>query len=119
MLGLDFSKAFLCGDMGRTTYIDWPDEDSRKKSRDYVGLLHESMYCLRDGRQIWQHVVHKVLTILRFASLATAQCVYFNMDVGMMIVARVDDFLRLGSRQAKQDLSGYSRNEHKCSGVSK
>ena len=57
---LDFSKAFLYGDMEREVYIELPDEDPRKLL-GMVGRLLKSMCGLRDAPQIWQKVVKKML----------------------------------------------------------
>ena len=52
LMTLDFSKAFLYGDMQRTVYIELPAEDARRNGGANVGLLRESMYGLRDAPQI-------------------------------------------------------------------
>ena len=57
LMALDFSKAFLYGLMKREVYIELPDEDSRKFHGYQVGILHKSMYGLRDAPRIWQDVV--------------------------------------------------------------
>ena len=116
LMGLDFSKAFLYGDMERQVYIDLPDEDARKFQGDYVGLLNKSMYGLRDAPQIWQRVVHEMLTSRGFVSLSTTQCVYVNLKLDITIVAHVDDLLCLGSRRCLEDFLASLRGEYECSG---
>ena len=54
LMTVDFSTAFLYGDMKRQVYIELPEEDTRKHTSDVVGLLNKSMYGLRDAPQIWQ-----------------------------------------------------------------
>ena len=54
LMSLDFSKAFLYGDMERKVFIELPDEDGTKQGGQFVGLLRKSMYGLRDAPQIWQ-----------------------------------------------------------------
>ena len=57
LMALDFSKAFLYGDMKREVFIELPNEDPRKLESDCMGLLRKGMYGLRDAPQIWQEVV--------------------------------------------------------------
>ena len=104
LMALDFSKAFLYGDMEREVCIELPDEDSRKYDSDVVGLLHKSMYGLRDAPQIWQRVVRTMLERRGFEPLVATQCMYVNPDNGIVIVAHVDDFLCLGK---KEDLTFF------------
>ena len=61
VMTLDFSKAFLYGNMEREVFVELPDEDSRKHESDCVGRLLKSMYGLRDAPQIWQKVVKNML----------------------------------------------------------
>ena len=89
---IDFSKAFLYGDMKRQVYIELPDEDSRKYTSDVVGLLSKSMYGLRDAPQIWQGVVRSMLESRGFKPLIGTQCMYVHPQSGIVIVAHVDDF---------------------------
>ena len=116
LMGLDFSKAFLYGDMERTVYIELPDEDARKCGGQFVGLLRKSMYGLRDAPQIWQRVVHSMLTKRGFKSLVTTQCVYVNLEMDVTIVAHVDDFLCLGDRSSFVSLLADLKTEYECSG---
>ena len=116
LMGLDLSKAFLYGDMERQVYIDLPDEDARKLLGDSVGLLNKSMYGLRDAPQIWQRVVHEMLTTRGFISLSTTQCVYVNLKSDITIVAHVDVLFRLGSRRCLEDSLTSLRGEYECSG---
>ena len=51
-MALDFSKAFLYGDMEREVFIELPDDDVRKSGGAFVGRLLKSMYGLRDAPQI-------------------------------------------------------------------
>ena len=69
LMALDFSKAFLYGDVSREIYIELPDEDGRKEAGANIGLLRKSMYGLRDAPLIWQKVVKKMLTQRGFTSL--------------------------------------------------
>ena len=78
LMTLDFSKAFLYGDMQRTVYIELPAEDGRKNQGANVGLLRKSMYGLRDAPQIWQQVVQDMLKARGFRPLLGAQCVYIH-----------------------------------------
>ena len=116
LMGLEFSKAFLYGDMERQVFIDLPHEDARKFQGDYVGLLNKSMYGLRDAPQIWQRVVHDMLTSRGFTSLSTTQCVYVNLKNDITIVAHVDDLLCLGSRRYLEEFLASLRGEYECSG---
>ena len=52
LMALDFSKAFLYGEMSRRVFIELPDEDGRKEGGKNIGLLIKSMYGLRDAPQI-------------------------------------------------------------------
>ena len=91
LMAIDFSKAFLYGDMKRQVYIELPDEDSRKYTSDVVGLLNKSMYGLRDAPQIWQGVVRSMLESRGFKPLIGTQCMYVRPQSGIVIVAHVDD----------------------------
>ena len=84
--------------MVRTVYIELPDEDARKQCGQFVGVLRKSMYGLRDAPQIWQRVVHQMLTERGFQSSVTTQCVHYHAEMDLTIVAHVDDLLCLGNR---------------------
>ena len=115
-LDLDFSKAFLYGDMERTVYIHLLHEDARRQGVGFVWLLRKSMYGLRDAPQIWQKVAHEMSTGRGFTSLVTTQCVYVNLELDITIVARVDDFLCLGSRSSLEVLFADLQTEYECRG---
>ena len=93
LMAVDFTKAFLYGEMEREVYIELPDEDERKQKGDMVGLLLKAMYGLRDAPLIWQKLVQNMLVQRGFEVLASAQCVYINRETGVIVVAHVDDFL--------------------------
>ena len=104
LMALDFSKAFLYGDMQRRVFIELPDEDGRKDGKSLVGLLRKSMYGLRDAPQIWQRVVQDMLKKRGFVCLVTTQCMYVNPLSGVIIVAHVDDFLCFGDKLLLKEL---------------
>ena len=117
LMALDFSKAFLYGDMQREVYIELPDEDLRKFLSDCVGLLKKSMYGLRDAPLIWQQVVREMLEARGFVQLIGTQCTYAHLASGMLIVAHVDDFLVLGRREELVSLrDGLKSEGYDCSG---
>ena len=97
LMTVDFSKAFLYGDVGREVYIELPDEDGRKCSGANVGLLRKSMYGLRDAPLIWQKVVRQMLFKRGFKHLIGTQCMYTNPVTGITLVAHVDDLLLWGT----------------------
>lgn len=113
---IDFSKAFLYGNMKREVFIELPDEDGRKSSGDVVGRLNKSMYGLRDAPQIWQEVVRRMLQERNFKPLQGTQCMYVNPQSGMMIVAHVDDFLIYGTTQELEELLRDLQQGYECSG---
>ena len=78
LMSLDFSKAFLYGDMEREVFVELPDEDSRKHESDCVGRLLKSMYGLRDAPQIWQKVVKNMLKVRGYKALLGTQCTYVH-----------------------------------------
>ena len=78
LMALDFSKAFLYGEMEREVYIELPAENARKHGWDFFGLLGKSMYGLRDERLIWQRVVRQMLERRGFWALVVTQPVYVN-----------------------------------------
>ena len=117
LMALDFSKAFLYGDMQREVYIELPDEDFRKFLSDCVGFLKKSMYGLRDAPLIWQQVVREMLEARGFVQLIGTQCTYAHLASGMLIVAHVDDFLVLGRREELASLrDGLKSEGYDCSG---
>ena len=72
MMSLDFSKAFLYGDMERTVYIELPDEDARKHAGQFVGLLRKSMYGLHKLRFELRTLKHRVEQVGWSGGLANA-----------------------------------------------
>ena len=113
---LDFSKAFLYGDMEREVYVELPDEDSRKHESDCVGRLLKSMYGLRDAPQIWQKVVKRMLTARGYKALIGTRCMFVHPETSMVIVAHVDDFLVLGTKAQLMELIASLQTEYECSG---
>ena len=104
LMALDFSKAFLYGDVQREIYIELPDEDGRKQAGDSVGLLAKSMYGLRDAPRVWQKVVESMLQERGFQKVTCTQCTFYHPQMEMYVVAHVDDFLILGVRSDMDDL---------------
>ena len=102
--------------MKRQVYIELPKEDSRKYTSDAVGLLNRSMYGLRDAPHIWQEVVRKMLEYRGFKPLVGTQCMYVQPKTGMVIVARVDDFLVLGQEVQLRSLLRDLGREFECTG---
>ena len=116
LMTIDFSKAFLYGEMRREVYIELPDEDSRKYTSDVIGLLNKSMYGLRDAPQIWQGVVRSMLESRGFKPLIGTQCMYVHPRTGLAIVAHVDVFLVLGSEAELRELLLDLQREYECTG---
>ena len=115
LMALDFSKAFLYGDVLREIYIELPDEDSRKWCGSVVGLLSKSMYGLRDAPQVWQGVVESMLSQRGFRKVLCTQCTYYHPDLEMYVVAHVDDFLILGVRSDMDDfVKGLVDDGYEC-----
>ena len=114
LMTLDFSKAFLYGDMERDAYVELPDEDPRKHQGDFVGKLVKSMYGLRDAPLIWQKVVRTMLEARGFNPLVGTQCSYIHRGSGIHVVAHVDDFLVLGTETQLFDFRDLQR-EYECS----
>ena len=52
-----------------------------------------------------------------FKPLIGTQCVYSNANIGMVIVAHVDDFLCFGSKACLQHLLDGLKEEYECSGI--
>ena len=52
-MSIDFTKAFLYGEMEREVVIELPYEDGRKNGGVSIGLLLKAMYGLRDAPLIW------------------------------------------------------------------
>ena len=116
VMTLDFSKAFLYGNMEREVFVELPDEDSRKHESDCVGRLLKSMYGLRDAPQIWQKVVKNMLKARGYKPLVGTQCTYVHPVTAMIIVAHVDDFLVLGTKSQLEELIAGLQSEYECSG---
>ena len=115
LMALDFSKAFLYGDVQREIYVELPDEDGRKLSGDFVGLLSKSMYGLRDAPQVWQGVVETMLLECGFKKILCTQCTYYQPDWDMYVVAHVDDFLILGERECMDKfVGGLQSDGYEC-----
>ena len=89
---LDFSKAFLYGNVERDVYIELPDEDPHKCSSANVGKLVKSMYGLRDAPLIWQKVVRALLEKRGYDALLGTQCCYIHRGKNILVLAHVDDF---------------------------
>ena len=117
ILSLDFTKAFLYGDVERDVFIELPDEDFRKYQGDLVGYLSKAMYGLREAPQIWQKVVNYMLVSRGFKAVLTTQCLYYNASTGIYIVAHVDDFLCYGSKVGLRQLLKSLQSEFECDGV--
>ena len=76
LMTVDFSKAFLYGNVDREVYIELPEEDGRRNGGQNIGLLSKSMYGLRDAPLIWQKVVKQMLEEKGFKALVGTKCVY-------------------------------------------
>ena len=116
LMSIDFTKAFLYGEMEREVYVELPDEDGRKESGANIGLLRKAMYGLSDATLIWQKLVKKMLNARGFRTLVTAQCVYFNPSTKVLIVGHVDDLLCEGPKQELIKLLKSLQEEYACGG---
>ena len=117
LMAIDFTKAFLYGNMEREVYIELPEEDQRKHEGDMVGFLLKAMYGLRDAPLIWQKVVREMLEKRGFEALVSAQCVYVNKRTGVIVVAHVDDFLCQGDKREMEKFLEDLKKEYECGGV--
>ena len=52
-MALDVSNASLYTHASGDFFIEWPEEDPRSKSGNYVGRLKKAVYGCRDARQTW------------------------------------------------------------------
>ena len=111
LMALDFSKAFLYGDVEGEVFIELPEEDARRCGGANVGLLSKSMYGLRDAPLIWQKVVKVMLMKRGFIPLIGTQCVDTNKKLKMTIVAHVDDLLCQGEEKDLKDLLNQLQGE--------
>ena len=116
LMTLDFSKAFLYGNVDREVYIELPDEDARKHQSDCVGKLIRSMYGLRDAPQILQRVVGSLLVQMGYKPLLGTQCMYAHPELNIVIAAHVDDFLVLGTEDQLRELIKELQVNYECSG---
>ena len=109
-MSVDFTKAFLYGDMEREVYIELPDEDPQKEF-GMVGRLRKAMYGTRAAPQVWQGVVKRVMNKLGFEESIVQPCVYYNKLRDLRVVTHVDDFLCGGPRDALLWLKKNLQNE--------
>ena len=54
ILLMDIRKAFLCGKISRTVYVELPSEDPISEERNMVGKLDKAMYGTRDASAAWR-----------------------------------------------------------------
>ena len=114
MLSLDFKKAFFNGLIRREVCIDLPKEDPMHG--DYVGLLHKSMYGLREAPAIWAAVVDEMMANLGFDPCPTVPCVFVHRRSGAVAIAHVDDFLISADKEVLQELKAALQAQYECEG---
>ena len=100
---IDFTQEFLHGCVDLDVYTELPDEDARKK-RGLIARLNKAMYGLHEAPLIWQRVVRNTMRKLGIRALTTAQCVSYHLARRVTVVAHVDDFLCVASKEELENL---------------
>lgn len=95
---VDYSNAFLQGDLNRTVYMEIPkcfegDTDGK------VCSLMKSLYGLREAPRIWYKLLSKELCEIGLKPLPSAPCVFIGDDV--IVLCYVDDLLLIASSEKK------------------
>ena len=116
LMAIDFEKAFLNGRMARHVCVRLPPEDAGAQGGTNVGYLNRAMYGLRDAPVIWQEVVANLMFERNFTAIRTMPCVYFNAEKDIFIVAHVDDFLAVESRDRLYELKTELASRYDCEG---
>ena len=100
---IDFTQEFLHGCVDLDVYTELPDEDARKK-RGLIARLNKAMYGLHEAPLIWQRMVRNTMRKLAFQAPTTAQCVCYHLARRVTVVAHVDDFLCVASKEELENL---------------
>ena len=92
---LDVTGAFLYGQMRRQVGIRLPPELGTGPG--VIGLLHKSLYGLRDAPLIWQQHIANVLGRAGFEESPTTVGLFRHGSRHVLIAAHVDDILATGT----------------------
>ena len=95
---VDYSNAFLQGDLEREVYMVVP-KMMEGVSSNKVCLLRKSLYGLREAPRIWYELLSKELKAIGLKPIPSAPCVFQGDDV--MVLCYVDDLLVMAKDEVK------------------
>ena len=101
---MDFSFAFLNGDLDETIYMKQP-EGFVEQGPDYVCRLKKSLYGLKQSARQWNRKLHETLVKLGFSRLESDRSIYFYSrgSVKIMFPVHVDDVLLASNSESAID----------------
>jgi hypothetical protein len=101
---LDFSTAFLNGELKETVYMQQPEHFVVPGREDKVCLLKRSIYGLKQSSRMWNEKINQVLTSLNFKRLSSEPCVYHRNDSSKIciIALYVDDLYLFCSNETEK-----------------
>ena len=95
LMFLDIKKAHFWAPARRRILIELPAELG--VSRDYVGLLHRSLYGTRDAPSNWEMAIRDVMEKLEFEQGKSSPCLYFHQARNILCSVHGDDFMILST----------------------
>ena len=93
LMFLDIKKAHFCAPARRRILVELPDELGL--SKDYVGLLHRSLYGTRDAPLNWEMAIRDVMVQLGFQQGRSSPCLYYHPQRRILCSVHGDDFMVL------------------------
>ena len=93
LMFLDIKKAHFWAPARRRILVELPDELGL--SKDYVGLLHRSLYGTRDAPLNWEMAIRDVMVQLGFQQGRSSPCLYYHPQRRILCSVHGDDFMVL------------------------
>ena len=104
--------AYLHGHLKETIYMAQPPRFKDGSGR--VCLLKQSLYGLKQARNVWNQELNRVLFEIGFKQLKTDYCCYIKTsnDDSSILVVWVNDFLSLSTKETLNDNIEGGLNKH-------
>ena len=108
----DIKGAYPNGYLNETIYMNQPPGFKDRSGK--VCLLEQSLYGLKQARNIWNQELNQVIHTIDFKQLKMDYCCYIKLvrDNFSILVVWVDDFLVLSTKESLNDNIEYNLNVH-------
>ena len=90
---MDVSNAYLEGELEEEIYMEIPEGMDVPNGKNKALLLQKGLYGLKQSGRIWSRKFRRYLRSIGFEPISADNCVFINLQAGVIISVYVDDLL--------------------------